>query len=112
MTMGSVPTEIRTGTYRSQNPIGYDHGIGADRNKDRHGGEGKGNGDGVCEGLCERACEGFERRGDRACEGFEREGFWGSWRDHSFKAIKTARETNYQKAMRSPFPYRHRRRLQ
>ena len=31
---------------------------------------------------------------------------------HSLKAIRTARETNHQKAMYSPFPCRHRRSLQ
>ena len=39
--------------------------------------------------------------GERLCEGF---GFPGVI--YSLKAIRTARETNLQKAMRSPFPCR------
>ena len=54
---------------------------------------GRGNGERFCEGLRERGL-----------------GFYGVI--HSPKAIKTARDTNHQKAMRSPFHCRHRRSLQ
>ena len=52
-------------------------------------------------GNAERVCEGIVRGGL---------GFYGVI--HSLKAIKTAREINHQKAMRAPFPCRHRRSLQ
>ena len=81
--MGSVPTEIRTGT----GPVPTNDG----------GGEGEWR-----EVL----------RGGRVCEGFERRGFGVHGVIRSFKAIRTPRETNHQKAMCSPFPCRHRRSLQ
>ena len=80
------------------------------------------------EGNCERFCEGGVRdflsrpigtyppnppsceeggNGERVCEGFAREVFGVHGVLHSLKAIKTARDTNLQKAMRSPFPCRH-----
>ena len=109
MTMGSVPTEIRTGTGACP--------------YDGWGGEGKGNGDGFCEGImrengeraCERMVRGFARDLSDGGIGLARglhERVWGSGRDPFVQSIRTARETNRQKAMRSPFPCRHRRSLQ
>ena len=88
MTMGSVVSQaIRTGTGACP----YD-GWRQDVRLATKGTKTQ-KGDGSSEGLCE--------------------GGWGFYGViHSPKAIRTALDANLQKAMRSPFPCRHRRSLQ